>query len=120
MTKEILQQWMELVDALAVAKAKEMLLRKMIVAHMGPASCTKEFFGVELKSEVKVSYSVDKKLLNEAIDEAKLFEDELEAIKWTPTIVVKRYNALEGGELKSTIVTIKPVAPTLKVLSELA
>lgn len=111
--KDLLDEWVLLSTSLSKTKVRELYLRKVIVELMGPASCTKEYYGIELKSTVKVSYGVNKILL----EEAALSKEEHAAIKWTPTVIVKMYNQLKGGFLKSSIVTVKPAAPALDIVS---
>lgn len=122
LTEEIIQEWNKLQLSLAKIKAREMQLRKLIVSEITNqgtvGTLTKEFFGYELKAENKVSYSfVDKEALTEFLA-GNPTEQEVQTVKFAPSVVVGKYNKLSSTSiLKSSLVTVKPAAPSLKVIS---
>ena len=118
-------QWYKLQKLLKISKAEEMSLRKHIVSALTNNATLKsktiEIAGFELKAELKVTYSVDKEAISELYE--NLTWEEKDCVKWTPSIKIKEYNALpitpSESTLKTEIVTVKPAAPTLTVISQL-
>lgn len=121
-SEQELKEWHSIQKEMARMKAREMNLRKAIVADImtGVATNSKtvELFGLELKAEVKTSDKVDMVILNEV--GPNLNPAEKACLKWTATIIAKPYKELPGSSvLRTRVVTVKPAAPSLKVISVL-
>jgi len=120
MNQELINEWYHLQHNLKSMKAKEMHLRKLIVADINiSATENSKILNVgdlELKATKKITYTIDKDKLGGEFDEMPIIEKE--AIKWTPSIIISKYNKLSPNcILKQRIVTIKPAAPTLSVVN---
>ncbi len=96
-------------------KEEEMRLRVEIVNELvhGKEVGTYSFpdyEGLSVKVQTKLSYKLDKDIL----ESLALSDEELECIKWTPSLVLKEYKANETIILdEAVIVTL--AAPTLTV-----
>jgi len=120
MTQELINEWYNLQYNLKKMKAKEMYLRKLIVADINISGTENSKIlnvgDLELKATKKITYSIDKDKLSCEFDAMMTIEKD--AIKWTPSIIISKYNKLSPNcILKQRIVTIKPGAPTLSVVS---
>lgn len=114
-------EWVIMQKQLKQLRAKEMMLRKQIVSAItgdntiGTITC--ELMGYELKATNKLTHSIDKPLFNEYASDGVFTEEELEAVKLVPTLIVKYYEKLDPQTLlRSEVVTVKAAAPTLAVL----
>lgn len=119
-TENELLEWINLKDSLKELKAREMYLRTSIVKDIMTGvknpSKTLELFGIELRATKSLNYKVDKALLDSSFLDLTICEQR--ALKFTPKIKSKEYNALPPDcALKSKIVTITPSAPTLTIVS---
>lgn len=120
LTSQEVQLWVSMVNDLRRLKAQEMILRKKIAASVifnnTANTVTKELHGFELRTERKFNYGLDVVKL-ESIS-GSLSDAEKDAINWKPSISVGKYKKLSRG-LLTELVTIKPSAPTVTLLSTL-
>ena len=121
-----LTKWIKLQALLKRVKSEEMKLRRDICGNIlfGMALPSRKkavLDGHNIEAENKVNYSVEDAVYQAIEDELSIAEKGV--IKWTPGLKLTEYKALlkqaEADEkelLLDEAITIKPTAPTLKVL----
>jgi len=121
-----LSKWIKTQALLKRIKTKEMQLRREICGNVLfgltlPSRKKVVLDGYNIEAENKVNYSVEDAVYQAIEDELSIAEKAV--IKWTPGLKLTEYKALlkqaEADEeelLLDEAITIKPTAPTLKVL----
>ena len=107
---------MEIQAQLKIIKAEEIKLRRALAetlldsADIGTHTTTSGAF--ICKATKKVSYSLDRELLDEIWNDLSLVERE--AIDLKPSLKMKEYKTLESGLLDEAI-TVKPAMPSIEI-----
>jgi len=70
--------------------------------------------GLTVKAENGVSFNLDEPLVNQMFSE--LSDAEKSALVFKPSLILKVYKKLPENSLLHSAVTVKPSAPTLKIL----
>ncbi len=108
--------WIEAKTKLDYWKAEEAKLRtkicdKILEGHgLGTQTETKGQY--KIKATKKVNYSIDSEQLNFIWDD--LSQEEQEAIKFTPSLMLSKYKSIDHTSLDDCI-TVKPAMPTLTI-----
>ena len=98
-----------------------MQLRKEICAKIlkgmsFPCKKTVEIEGYSVKAENTVSYNLNEALVNQMF--AELSDTDKNALVFKPNLVLRMYKKLDKNSLLHEAVTVKPSAPTLKLIAE--
>lgn len=114
-----IKKWIKLSAKLKEIKKEEMELRVAIAsavrgAQTLPINIKKKSNGTEIQVLQKEIFNIDAEVLH-AI-ENELSQDEVKAIKYKPSLIMKAYNKLPSNSLLDEAVITKPASPTIKVV----
>ena len=103
---------------LSAAKDAEMLLRLEICKQLGIDGLAAKTHHFDYENEAlhvvmvkKLNYSLD----NDVLPGIDLTDEEKECIKWTPTLILGKYNKLDNSGGLDIAITVKDAAPSLNV-----
>ena len=120
-THEVILEYNAIKSALTMLKKQESEMRIEILesvfdsSYIGTVNTTVGDWAV--KGSFKNNYRLDGDEVGHNYDD--MTEEEQECVNFKPTLVMKKYNALEPGSLLEQCITISPAMPTL-VIKEIA
>jgi len=111
--------WLKMSEQLKSLKEVEMKTRKELCAEIfqGQVGAMKKKFdedGYRIVAENTVGYKLDEEALSAIWKE--LSELETNSVDWKPSLKLTEYKKLPSTALIHECVTVKPSAPTLKVI----
>jgi len=117
MNKENFEEWIRVAEYLKQAKAREMELRKEIIAELGECNVGTSktvLFDTELKVSITERLSLDNDMFEEIA--VNLNEDEMACIIHKPSIDKRAYDKLpDNNSLSLNCVTRKQNVPSIKL-----
>ena len=117
--EETLEEWMGLSKQLKDVKAKEMDMRRDIVAFLVPTGLvgthTRAFGIIDVKAVLKNNYKMDQEEVEKNLD--SMTQAELNAVKMTASVIMSAYKLIpeDNRELLDMCIEVVPAAPTLSV-----
>lgn len=113
------ERWQELSGILKTVKVEEMKLRKELAAEylidqVPPCKIDLYVGSIKIRVENGVSHALDAEVVNQIFED--LNDEEKSAMQFKPSLKLREYKKLPNDSLLKEAVTVKPSAPTIKIL----